>query len=168
MQFFVLKFFELWHFILINNCETWKCGITARIIFVEARVWWRGSSGFARAARRVESRKWIRSYCHQLAGSHFDWKCKFKYCASEIHNFLFKMAKVATYKADDPSTFKLPPEFTYFPSFLYYLRRSQFVRVFGYSPDESAYFRHWLVLTIFYFIRKWLVIQFYINSLSRN
>lgn len=83
-----------------------------------------------------------------LLARHGAWKAENEYDPTVI-NWLDRiligsMAKVATYKADDPSTFKLPPEFTYFPSFLYYLRRSQFVRVFGYSPDESAYFRHWL------------------------
>lgn len=54
------------------------------------------------------------------------------------------MAKVAKYQPDCPESFEIPPEFRFFPQFMFYLRRSKFVRVFGHSPDESAYFRHWL------------------------
>jgi protein transport protein SEC23 len=33
----------------------------------------------------------------------------------------------------------------YFPQFMFNLRRSQFVQVFGFGPDETAFFR----LTLF-------------------
>merc|ERR1719206_1594375 len=36
---------------------------------------------------------------------------------------------------------KLPSSFLLFPQFVYYLRRSQFIHVFNYSPDETAFFR---------------------------
>ena len=55
------------------------------------------------------------------------------------------MSKVAKYQPDCPESFEIPPEFRFFPQFMFYLRRSKFVRVFGHSPDESGYFRHWLV-----------------------
>ncbi|KAF1790016.1 ADF-H/Gelsolin-like domain [Phytophthora cactorum] len=42
------------------------------------------------------------------------------------------------YRKDDPSSFRLSPEFAIFPQFMFHLRRSQFLTVFGYSPDESA------------------------------
>eukprot|EP00494_Astrolonche_serrata_P027975 UN28240 len=54
------------------------------------------------------------------------------------------MAKVGSYTPDQPSTFQQPATFRYFPQFCYYLRRSPFVRIFGYSPDEAAFYRHWL------------------------
>merc|ERR1712062_374157 len=54
------------------------------------------------------------------------------------------MAKIAKYSPDSPETFEIPNEFKFFPQFMFYLRRSKFVRVFGHSPDETAYFRHWL------------------------
>jgi len=55
------------------------------------------------------------------------------------------MSKVASYKEDQPSTFDLVPEFANFPTFIFHLRRSHFVRVFGKSADESAFHRFWLL-----------------------
>lgn len=50
------------------------------------------------------------------------------------------------YTKDDPSSFKLMPEMGYyFPQFIYHLRRSQFLQVFGSSPDETAYYHHVLL-----------------------
>uniref|UniRef100_H3G930 Protein transport protein SEC23 n=2 Tax=Phytophthora ramorum TaxID=164328 RepID=H3G930_PHYRM len=54
-------------------------------------------------------------------------------------------ARFADYRKDDPSSFRLSPEFAIFPQFMFHLRRSQFLTVFGYSPDESAYYRHCLL-----------------------
>ncbi|CAH9085463.1 unnamed protein product [Cuscuta epithymum] len=45
------------------------------------------------------------------------------------------------YQKDSPSSFSLSPRFSIFPQFLFHLRRSQFVQVFGNSPDETAYYR---------------------------
>ena len=50
-------------------------------------------------------------------------------------------SKFAQYRKDDPASFQLPPQFTYYPSFMFHLRRSQFLQVFNSSPDESAYYR---------------------------
>jgi protein transport protein SEC23 len=49
--------------------------------------------------------------------------------------------KFATFKKDDPNTFRLAPEFSYFPQFMFHLRRSQFLQVFNSSPDETAFYR---------------------------
>lgn len=47
---------------------------------------------------------------------------------------------------DDPNTFKLAPQLSYFfPQFMYHLRRSQFLQVFNNSPDETAFYRHELI-----------------------
>ncbi|GLE03067.1 hypothetical protein PINS_up011946 [Pythium insidiosum] len=54
-------------------------------------------------------------------------------------------ARFADYRKDDPSSFRLSPEFAIFPQFMFHLRRSQFLTVFGYSPDESSYYRHSLL-----------------------
>ncbi|TYZ59310.1 hypothetical protein PybrP1_001189 [[Pythium] brassicae (nom. inval.)] len=54
-------------------------------------------------------------------------------------------ARFADYRKDDPSSFRLSPEFAIFPQFMFHLRRSQFLTVFGYSPDESSYYRHCLL-----------------------
>ena len=39
---------------------------------------------------------------------------------------------------DDPASFNLRPELSFYPQFMFNLRRSQFVQVFGNSPDETA------------------------------
>lgn len=51
-------------------------------------------------------------------------------------------SKFATYKKDEPQSFRLPPEFSLFPQFMFHLRRSQFLQVFNSSPDESSYYRY--------------------------
>ena len=54
-------------------------------------------------------------------------------------------AKFADYRADDPSSFRLTPEFSIYPQFMFHLRRSQFLQLFNSSPDESAYYRYVLI-----------------------
>ncbi|KAH3902446.1 GTPase-activating protein SEC23 SCDLUD_000023 [Saccharomycodes ludwigii] len=46
------------------------------------------------------------------------------------------------YNKGDPSSFRLSPNFSLYPQFMYYLRRSQFLSVFNNSPDETAFYRH--------------------------
>ena len=50
-------------------------------------------------------------------------------------------SKFANYTKDEANTFALPDEFLLLPQFIFYLRRSQFVQIFNYSPDETAFFR---------------------------
>jgi protein transport protein SEC23 len=50
-------------------------------------------------------------------------------------------SQFASYKKDDPSTFRLSPSFSIYPQFMFHLRRSQFLQTFNSSPDESAYYR---------------------------
>jgi len=54
-------------------------------------------------------------------------------------------SRFADYRKGDPSSFRLPMEFTIFPQFLFHLRRSPFLQNFNSSPDESAY--HRMILT---------------------
>jgi len=49
--------------------------------------------------------------------------------------------KVASAPSQNPDAVMLPASFDTFPQFIYYLRRSQFIQVFNYSPDETAFFR---------------------------
>jgi protein transport protein SEC23 len=49
--------------------------------------------------------------------------------------------KFATYKKDDPQSFRLSNEFSYYPQFMFHLRRSQFLQVYNCSPDESSFYR---------------------------
>mmetsp|Transcript_919 Transcript_919/g.1473 ORF Transcript_919/g.1473 Transcript_919/m.1473 type:complete len:811 (-) Transcript_919:209-2641(-) len=50
--------------------------------------------------------------------------------------------KFADYRPDDPSSFRLSPEFSLYPQFMFHLRRSQFLQLFNSSPDEAAYYRY--------------------------
>ena len=60
-----------------------------------------------------------------------------------IDSSLIKLCqKYADYNKDDPSSFRLAPNFSLYPQFAYYLRRSQFLSVFNNSPDETAFYRH--------------------------
>ncbi|XP_063901865.1 protein transport protein Sec23A-like isoform X2 [Zophobas morio] len=43
---------------------------------------------------------------------------------------------------DDPNSFALSPAFRFYPQFMYHLRRSQFLRVFNNSPDETSFYRN--------------------------
>ena len=54
-------------------------------------------------------------------------------------------AKFAQYNADDPNSFRLSPEFSLYPQFMFHLRRSQFLQLFNSSPDEAAYYRYTLI-----------------------
>eukprot|EP00981_Chlorochromonas_danica_P009539 scaffold2727_cov161-Ochromonas_danica.AAC.2 len=54
-------------------------------------------------------------------------------------------AKFASYRKDDPSSFRLPPEFSLYPQFMFHLRRSKFLQAFNTSPDEQAFYRHVLL-----------------------
>jgi len=50
-------------------------------------------------------------------------------------------SKFADYQQDQPSSFRLSPEFSIYPQFIFHLRRSQFLQLFNSSPDESTYYR---------------------------
>lgn len=64
-----------------------------------------------------------------------------------IDNILIKVCKTyGQYVLNDSSSFRLPPQLTYFPQFLYHLRRSPFLQVFNASPDETAYYQHNLMI----------------------
>lgn len=64
-----------------------------------------------------------------------------------IDMILIKLcAHFGNFVRDDPNTFKLAPQLSYFfPQFMYHLRRSQFLQVFNNSPDETAFYRHELI-----------------------
>ena len=50
--------------------------------------------------------------------------------------------KFADYVPDDPNSFRLAPQFSLYPQFMFHLRRSQFLQLFNSSPDEAAYYRY--------------------------
>jgi hypothetical protein len=49
--------------------------------------------------------------------------------------------RLGQYNKDEPASFQLMPQMTFFPGFMFHMRRSQFVQVFGNSPDETAFAR---------------------------
>ena len=51
-------------------------------------------------------------------------------------------SKFAEYEPDNESSFRLSPEFSLYPQFMFHLRRSQFLQLFNSSPDEAAYYRY--------------------------
>ena len=63
-----------------------------------------------------------------------------------IDRMLIKLCqKFADYRKDFDESFRLSPQFSFYPQFIYYLRRSQFLQVFNNSPDETAFYRHVLL-----------------------
>jgi hypothetical protein len=56
------------------------------------------------------------------------------------------VAKFADYRKDDPASFRLSSSFSIYPQFMFHLRRSQFLQVFGNSPDETTYNRLSLII----------------------
>ncbi|XWS53877.1 hypothetical protein CRYUN_Cryun10bG0038100 [Craigia yunnanensis] len=50
-------------------------------------------------------------------------------------------SKFGDYVQEDPSSFHLSSNFSLYPQFMFYLRRSQFLDVFNSTPDETAFFR---------------------------
>lgn len=50
-------------------------------------------------------------------------------------------ARFGDYHKDTPDSFRLSPEFSIYPQFMFHLRRSQFLQLMNNSPDESAYYR---------------------------
>lgn len=53
--------------------------------------------------------------------------------------------KFGDFQPSNPDSFRLRDDFSMFPSFLFNLRRSQFIVVFNNSPDETSFYRHSLM-----------------------
>jgi len=51
------------------------------------------------------------------------------------------VSKFADFRKDDAASFRLSSSFSIYPQFMFHLRRSQFLQVFGNSPDETCYNR---------------------------
>lgn len=51
------------------------------------------------------------------------------------------ISKFADYQKNDANSFRLSPEFSIYPQFMYHLRRSHFLQTFNASPDETAFYR---------------------------
>lgn len=65
-----------------------------------------------------------------------------------IDKSLVKLCTVfGDYTKGDAASFRLSAKFSLLPQFIYHLRRSQFLQVFNYSPDETAFYHHTLLRT---------------------
>eukprot|EP01106_Pelomyxa_sp_JSP_P015303 TRINITY_DN51_c0_g2_i4.p1 TRINITY_DN51_c0_g2~~TRINITY_DN51_c0_g2_i4.p1 ORF type:complete len:326 (-),score=85.53 TRINITY_DN51_c0_g2_i4:68-1045(-) len=51
------------------------------------------------------------------------------------------VSKFADYRKDDAATLRLAPTLALYPQFMFHLRRSCFLQVFGNSPDETTFYR---------------------------
>jgi len=60
-----------------------------------------------------------------------------RYLIHFIHQF-------ATYQKDHANTCQFPSQIALYPEFMFHLRRGNLIQLFGCSPDETAYFRHYL------------------------
>uniref|UniRef100_A0A6B2KYB8 Protein transport protein SEC23 n=1 Tax=Arcella intermedia TaxID=1963864 RepID=A0A6B2KYB8_9EUKA len=62
-----------------------------------------------------------------------------------LDRHLIKFCKrYGTYQRDNPASFQLHPNISLYPQFLFHLRRCCLVNVFGSSPDETVFYRHYL------------------------
>ena len=52
--------------------------------------------------------------------------------------------KFGNYTKEDSNSFTLPANFSLYPQFMFHLRRSQFLQIFGCSPDETVFYKHCL------------------------
>ena len=69
-------------------------------------------------------------------------KCQARDVIRWLDDGLVRFAsKFGDYVQEDPSSFRLLSNFSLYPQFMYYLRRSQFIDVFNSTPDETAFFR---------------------------
>lgn len=66
--------------------------------------------------------------------------------STDVNRWLDKMlirlaSRFGQYTKDDPHSFRLTPEFSLYPQFMFHLRRAGLMSVFGYSPDETMSLR---------------------------
>jgi len=54
------------------------------------------------------------------------------------------MHQFSTFQKDVGNSCQFPPQISLYPEFMFHLRRGNLIQVFGCSPDETAYFRHYL------------------------
>jgi len=55
------------------------------------------------------------------------------------------MHQFSKFRKDSVESFQLPDQLTLFPEFMFHLRRGNLIQIFGNSPDETTYFRHYLL-----------------------
>ncbi|KAJ3673321.1 hypothetical protein LUZ60_006695 [Juncus effusus] len=127
------------------------------VFFVQFKTKYRYKDGGMRIRVTTAARRWARPRSPEIM-SGFDQEASAtviarlairraeEYHSRDVIRWLDKMlirftSKFGDYASDDPSTFRLSANFSLYPQFMYYLRRSQFIDVFNSSPDETAFFR---------------------------
>jgi protein transport protein SEC23 len=127
------------------------------VFFVQFKTKYRHGDGGFRMRVTTAARRWASARSPEIT-SGFDQEAAAavvarlairraeEYFVRDVIRWLDKMlirftAKFGDYAPEDPSTFRLSSNFSLYPQFMYYLRRSQFIDVFNSSPDETAFFR---------------------------
>ncbi|XP_042397662.1 protein transport protein sec23-1-like [Zingiber officinale] len=127
------------------------------VFFVQFMTRYRHGNGGFRLRVTTAARRWVKLNSPELTDG-FDQEAAAtvmarlavqraeEYYARDVIRWLDKMlirftAKFGDYMPEDPSTFRLSSNFSLYPQFMYYLRRSQFIDVFNSTPDETAFFR---------------------------
>lgn len=127
------------------------------VFFVQFMTRYQHGNGAFRLRVTTAARRWVVPQSPDIA-SGFDQEAAAavmarlavhraeEYHARDVIRWLDKMlirftSKFGDYVPEDPSTFRLSSNFSLYPQFMYYLRRSQFIDVFNSTPDETAFFR---------------------------
>ncbi|XP_031487481.1 protein transport protein SEC23 [Nymphaea colorata] len=129
------------------------------VFFIQFITRYRHGDGIIRLRVTTAARRWAESSrSPEIAGS-FDQEAAAAVMArlavdkiergdhtDEVIRWLDRMlvrfaAKYGDYVKEDPTSFRLSSNFSLYPQFMYYFRRSQFIDVFNSSPDETAFFR---------------------------
>ncbi|CAL9152358.1 unnamed protein product [Musa hybrid cultivar] len=127
------------------------------VLFIQFMTRYHHGNGGFRLRVTTAARRWVKPHSPELTAG-FDQEAAAavmarlavhraeEYHARDVIRWLDKMlirftAKFGDYVPEDPSTFRLSSNFSLFPQFIYYLRRSQFIDVFNSTPDETAFFR---------------------------
>ncbi|KAK8924108.1 hypothetical protein KSP39_PZI019634 [Platanthera zijinensis] len=128
------------------------------VFFVQFKTRYRHGDGSIRLRATTASRRWVDRLRPQDVRTGFDQEAAATimarvgvsraedYHARDVIRWLDKMlirftAKFGEYAPEHPSSFRLLPGFSLYPQFMYHLRRSQFIDILNYSPDETAFFR---------------------------
>lgn len=127
------------------------------VFFIQFLTRYRNGSSGIRLRVTTAARRWAWSRSPEIAAG-FDQEAAAsvmarlaihraeRYHSHDVIRWLDKMlvrfaSKFGEYGTEDPSTFRLSSNFSLYPQFMYYLRRSQFIDIFNSSPDETAFFQ---------------------------
>ncbi|KAM0944017.1 putative protein transport protein Sec23 [Dioscorea sansibarensis] len=129
----------------------------SKVFFIQFMTRYRHGNGGLRLRVTTAARRWAAARSPEIAAG-FDQEAAAtimsrlaihrteEYHARDVIRWLDKMlvrfsSKFGEYIPEDPSSFRISSNFSLFPQFIYYLRRSQFIDVFNCAPDETAFFR---------------------------